>query len=163
MSERAVREQAKALEQRFARSEANQRAIRLKAYPGAVRTETSFTNFTPTSPSVNGIILSLNIPSGRWVLLATAVYLLAPSVEAQFTLAVTIVDTASGMVVTNPNTDVPETKLYMPQATGVFQQQTATMIGDLVADNAVTVQLWSRCDTATSHTIFNARLRLLPV
>lgn len=163
MSDRVVREQARAMEQRLARSEANLRAMRLKAWPGAVRTEANFDDFTPDDPDVNAIILSFSIPSGRWVILASATYApTVPSAEARFTLSVDYVDTATGATVTNAASDLPPAYLYLPAAT-IIPYSTLNVHGDLVAENAATVQLWSVSPTNTPHTIYLARLRALPV
>src|SRR6188768_734724 len=72
MPDRNLRERDRAWQQRQASVEAKVRSLGLRAWPGAVRTAPPLDTFTPSTPAEYSQILSVTVPSGRWIIMATA-------------------------------------------------------------------------------------------
>jgi hypothetical protein len=164
MSDRRVREQRYALEQRLAHTESNLRAVRLRAWPGAVRTDATFTAFAPQVFNVLAPLITLNIPSGRWIALGSVTIIPTPPVESQYQIFLQVVDAATGIAPTHPLSDTPSSDIFFGLASSYpTPSQTATIIGDVIADAALTITLSSVSNSNNAYSVRDARLRMLPV
>lgn len=163
MTDRRVREQQHALPQRLARTEAEVRALRLRTYPGAVRSG-RMDNYKPQMSATPAPLIHLSIPAGRWIAFGSVT--ITPTVpfgDALFTVSLAVTDPSTG-VAAGPSSDLPETYVYIPPVASFgFPYQTAQVIGDVVVDEAAIVTLFSVSNTGTAYSAANARLRMLPV
>jgi hypothetical protein len=165
MSDRVVREQRLALEQRLAHTEGKLRAVALRAWPGAVRSDASFTSYVPETPSLLTPLVAFNIPAGRWIALGSVTFIPTPPyADSQFQIFLSVVDAVTGASPTNPLSDLPPCDVTFA-ASGAYPtpSQTGTIIGDVVADEAATVTLSSVSNSDTPYTASLARLRMMPV
>lgn len=71
MSDRNLREQSNAQNQRIAALERQVRALNLRAWQGAVRS-VDVTSFTPSVINTFDTVASVTVSTGRWIVLASA-------------------------------------------------------------------------------------------
>jgi hypothetical protein len=165
MADRNLREQGHAFQQRFGSIESKQRAMALRAWPGAVRSEKSISTFVPSDLAANQVVSTLSIPSGRWL------------VHAQGTVGTTDIDTDSAQYIIGlyawdaegnqypDNTfDLPTAYLYLPaNPTGEAQYSTVSIMGDVISDEVLTIGMAIQGTAARFYNFIRPRLRCLPV
>jgi hypothetical protein len=99
MTQRTIRErlQGRPLTQRLEALESSSRSLSLRANPGVLRTARSDANVTPPDPAVWSQVLSLNVTSGRWNVLAQAsIYKPTSTTNEHFQWTVDVFDPSTG-------------------------------------------------------------------
>jgi hypothetical protein len=166
MADRLLREQAQAFQQRLSLIESRLRALGLRAWPGAVRSEQSLDSFTPTVYSTESQILSLSVPAGRWIVLASAT-IATSTVDAAgeaWTLSVAASDPVTGDALPVAAFDNPSAYLWLPPNDGSSTMYSSmTLTGDLRCDESALLTLAVADAGGRAFTVVKPRLRMLPV
>jgi hypothetical protein len=170
MADRQLRELGQAFQQRIGSLEAKQRALTLRAWPGAVRTEKSLPYFIPQDPAANSVITSIVIPAGRWLITASGSIGTTDvdAAPALYFLQLYAYDALTGeaFVTTDPenNLDAPFSYLTLPaNPAGAGQYVTMTMTGDLIAQESTKILMACQGTAGRMWNLLDPRIRCLPV
>lgn len=165
MADRILRERDRALPARLAALETKVRALSLRTWQGAVRTAPYLDSFTPSDPSQSSVMVSLTVPAGRWIILATASVSPTGTLAANQQLVFTLLayDKETNDVLPDASFDNPSAFTFFATGTVGPVYRSVTLVNDLthVADAFV---VFTCVDTGGSgFIVVEPRLRMLPV
>jgi hypothetical protein len=166
MADRQLREQGLAFQQRIAAIESKLRALGLRAWPGAVRSEKSVDTFVPSDLAANQVVCTITVPGGRWLVHAqgTIGTVAVDAASAQYIMTMYAWDPVTGDVLPDNTFDLPTAYLYLPEnPNGNNQYTTFSVMSDVIADDPVILGMAVQGTAGRYYNVIKPRIRCLPV
>lgn len=165
MSDRSIRErtQGRPLTQRLDAHASALRSLMLRANPGVPRTASSDL-VAVVDAGLDTQIVSINVTSGRWVILAEGTIIKGDADGSErYVWTTDVLDPATGASLTLDSKNMPKQQVQIGRVGQL--RFPVCMFGDFIGDiDEVTVVLLSRdqADDATAYSVSSARLTLIP-
>lgn len=165
VADRVLREQDRALAQRLAALETKVRALSLRTWQGAVRSSPQLESVTPPSPTSYSVMVSVTVPAGRWIVLATAAAgpvgdLVNPE---QIVFSVFAYDAETNEILSDDQFDNPSGYMYWRGGDVPPSIQSVSLVNDVTYDADILVVFAAGNIGGAPFVVSEPRLRLLPV